>query len=313
MPFTNTAAAACGLLAMHAMDMYRSHGESLTPPPAPGLTAAGWKVVAYITGADALVPQGPARVITKATVCYGYVATNAAGQGVAAIRGTDGFVEWVEDAEFVPIAYPRAAALPAPHPTMTVEQGFWGVYASLQLRDPAGAVLGPLAAAIAAHPQLTGPITVIGHSLGSALATYLSLDLALAGLDARLSVCLFASPHTGDQGFVALFDQRIGDYRLFNYILDIVPRVPLELGYMPLPRRTVIQPATAEATIRVDIGCNHHVICYCAMLDYEGTMQATTPVPAGEEDSATCILGPETGSPSLAKQLVSALAGAAPV
>jgi hypothetical protein len=75
----------------------------------------------------------------------------------------------------------------------------------------------------------------------------------------------------------------------------------------------VIQPATAEANIRVNIGCNHHVICYCAMLDYEGTTQATTPVPAGEEGSATCILGPETGSPSLAKRLVSDLAGVVPV
>jgi triacylglycerol lipase len=112
---------------------------------------------------------------------------------------------------------------------------------------------------------------------------------------------------------VTLFDQTIGDYRLFNYILDLVPRVPLGLGYMPLPRRTVLQPATAEANIRVSIGCNHHVICYCAMLDYEGTMQATTPVPAGEEDSAACILGPQTGKLSLAEQLVSDLAGVVPV
>ena len=100
---------------------------------------------------------------------------------------------------------------------------------------------------------------------------------------------------------------------MFNYILDLVPRVPLGLGYMPLPRKTVLQPATAEANIRVSIGCNHHVICYCAMLDYEGTIQATTPVPAGEEGSAACILGPQTGKLSLAEQLVSDLAGVVPV
>jgi triacylglycerol lipase len=128
-----------------------------------------------------------------------------------------------------------------------------------------------------------------------------------------VSACLFASPHTGNQAFVQLFDQTIVDYRLFNYILDIVPRVPLGLDYSPLPRRTVMQPATAEASIRVNVGCNHHVICYCAMLDYEGTIEATTPVPAGEEGSAACILGPETGSPSLAKRLVSDLAGVVPV
>jgi len=56
--------------------------------------------------------------------------------------------------------------------------------------------------------------------------------------------------------YIVCLDLTIMDYRLFNYILDIVPRVPLGLGYSPLPRRTVIQPATAEAIIRVDIGCN---------------------------------------------------------
>jgi hypothetical protein len=55
MPFTNTTAAASGLLAMHAMDMYRVNTSLLTPPEAPGLTAAGWAVLAYIIGNDTLL------------------------------------------------------------------------------------------------------------------------------------------------------------------------------------------------------------------------------------------------------------------
>ena len=183
----------------------------------------------------------------------------------------------------------------------------------MRLISPAGAPLGVLASAIADAAGPTAIVTVVGHSLGSALATYLTLDLARGGLRDRVSACLFASPHAGNQAFVDLFDRTIADYRLFNYILDIVPRVPLGLGYTPLSRRTVLQPATAEASIRIDVSCNHHVICYCAMLDYEGTMQATDPVPAGEASSAACILGPETGSPSLAKKLISDLAGVVPV
>jgi triacylglycerol lipase len=202
---------------------------------------------------------------------------------------------------------------PTAQDSISVEQGFWNLYASMQLISPTGAALGALAPAITNAAGSTGMVTVVGHSLGAALATYLTLDLARGGLGPRISACLFASPHTGNQAFVTLFDHTIADYRLFNYILDIVPRVPLGLGYMPLPRRTVLQPATAEANIRVDIGCNHHVICYCAMLDYEGTMKATTPVPAGEAGSAACIRGPETGNPRLAKQLVSDLAGVVPV
>jgi hypothetical protein len=49
------------------------------------------------------------------------------------------------------------------------------------------------------------------------------------------------------------------------------------------------------------------------MLDYEETDKATTPVPAGEADSKACILGPETGKPSIAKEMVAFLAGAVPV
>lgn len=315
MPFTNTSAAAYGLLAMHAMDMYRAQPASLTPAPSAGLTAAGWRVAAYVTGTDTVLPRGIRGPLQMAatTTCYGFAARNAAGELAVVIRGTDGFVEWIEDAEFVPIPYAPATALPAGSPTITVEAGFWGVYASMRLVDPNGAALGVLAPAVVALAGAAGPVTIVGHSLGSALATYLTLDLARVGLGARVSACLFASPHTGNQAFVTLFDQTIADYRLFNYILDIVPRVPPGLGYVPLPRRTVIQPAGAEAVIRVNIGCNHHVICYCAMLDYEETKKATTPVPPGEEDSAACILGPETGRPSIAKELLSALAGVVPV
>jgi triacylglycerol lipase len=311
MQFTNRAAAACGLLAMHAMDMYRVNTASLTPIAAPGLTAAGWTITGYITGEDALFRKGPLQFGT--TVCYGFLARNTSGHNVAVIRGTDGFVEWIEDAEFLPTGYAPRIGLPGGPGAMLVEQGFWTLYQSMKLIDPTGVPLGDLAPAIAAKIGPSATVTAVGHSLGAALSTYLALDLTRGGIGPPVSACLFASPRTGNQAFVDLFDQAITEYRLFNYILDVVPRVPLGPDYVPLPRRTVIQPATAEASIRVSIECNHHVICYCAMLDYEATMQATTPVPAGEESSAACILGPETGLPSLAKQLVSDLAGLVPV
>jgi len=107
------------------------------------------------------------------------------------------------------------------------------------------------------------------------------------------------------QAFVTLFDQIVTDYTVYNYLLDLVPRVPpTEIGYRSLPKRQVIQPATAQADIRFGIGCNHHIVCYLAMLDFVATMHAITPVPAGEEGSAKCIRGPQTDKPSLAKSLV---------
>jgi hypothetical protein len=46
-----------------------------------------------------------------------------------------------------------------------------------------------------------GAVTVIGHSLGSALATYLTYDLAKA-LKEKVSACLFASPRSGNKTWV---------------------------------------------------------------------------------------------------------------
>ncbi len=311
MPFTNSVAASYGLLAMHAMDMYRTSQASLTPAPTPGLQAAGWTIVAYINGHDALFAAGPLQIQDR-IVYYGYLARDADGAFVAVIRGTDGLVEWIEDGRFPPIPYKPMVALPSAQGPVAVEQGFWNIYLGMTLITPAGASLGALAPAIIGAIG-TSTLTVIGHSLGAALSTYLALDLARGLPAGRLTACLFASPHTGDQAFVDLFDRTVVDYRLFNYLLDVVPRVPLGLGDQPLPRRTVITPTTAEANIRFDIGCNHHVVCYTAMLDYEGTENAITPVPAGEEGSAACILGPETGLPSLAKVLASGLGHIVPV
>ena len=211
MLFTNTTAAAYGILAMHAIDMFRV-GGSLTPPAAPGLTAAGWTIRAYITGNDTLFAKGPLQ-LKGDVVYYGYLAERATGELAAVIRGTDDFVEWVEDGEFPAIPYAPQVPLPATQTSILVEQGFWTLYASMQLISPTGAALGALAPAITNAAGSTGTVTVVGHSLGAALATYLTLDLARGGLSAHVSACLFASPQTGNQAFVTLFDQTIGDYR----------------------------------------------------------------------------------------------------
>ena len=150
------------------------------------------------------------------TTCYGFAARNAAAELAVVIRGTDGFVEWIEDAEFVPIPYRPATAPPAGTPPITVEQGFWGVYTSFAADRPDwGRARRP-----SAGGRRIGWRELPGDgcrdSLGSALATYLTLDLARAGLGARARACLFVSPHPGDQAFVALFDQTIADHRLFD-------------------------------------------------------------------------------------------------
>jgi len=290
-----------GLLAMYAEDMYDAAPGSLAPAVDARIATAGWNVVGYLTAQDAIIPAkgSPNRQLTVdhgKRVFYGFVAQNVATPTsyVAAVRGTAGMIEWVIDADFVPIPHPR-------YPGARVEQGFWSIYQTMSVADPVtGASTFQNAAEGVEDIVRNGSIVVTGHSLGSALATYLVEDLA-ERLDAAATACLFASPRTGDAVWAGIFDKNVTQYDLFNYILDLVPHVPTGIGYTALSRATVLQPSTAQAGIRLDLLCDHHVLCYCGMLDYLQT--SATPLSAQDADSRPCILGPASTVPETAKAL----------
>jgi triacylglycerol lipase len=287
MALSDSDAVAYGLLALCAENMYAGAPNSLNPPPASQIAAAGWKVVGYLTAQDVLIPSklDPDQrlgIDHSKRVFYGFVGQNIAEPTafVAAIRGTEALIEWFIDADFWLIPHPRYLGA-------KVEQGFWGIYQTMSLADPlTGATTYQLAAEGVEDLVGTGSIVVAGHSLGSALATYFTEALARR-LGASASACLFASPRTGDPAWAAIFDQTVSDYRLFNYILDIVPHVPTGDFYGALSKATVIQPRGAQAGIRLDLGCNHHVLSYSALLDYAQEQKA-----GPDPSSPPCILGP---------------------
>ena len=290
-----------GLLAMYAEDMYDAAPGTLNPPADARIAADGWKVVGYLTAQDALIPTRGATnrklgVDHGKRVFYGFVAQNLATPNayVAAIRGTEGMIEWVIDAEFVPIPHPR-------YPGARVEQGFWSIYQTMSLADPASGTTTFQNAAEGVEKLVgNGTIVVTGHSLGSALATFYVGDLA-ERLVARTSAYLFASPRTGDAVWAGIFDRNVQQYDLFNYILDLVPHVPTGIGYTTLSRATVLQPSTAQAGVKLDLLCDHHVICYCAMLDF--AQASAAPSTAQDATSKACILGPALSVPETAKAL----------
>ncbi len=304
MSISNSQAAPLALVLIPAMDMFSSLAsptETVTPTPDPRLAGLGWQVVSYLTAQDTVLERG--RLASNDdTVYYGFLAVSTTNptQYLAVVRGTHGFVEWVEDGEFVSIPFHD-------DPHVTVEDGFWDIYSSMALVGMDGQTIAAKAADGIAAMVKDGSVMVIGHSLGSALATYLSLDLALSPLKERVSACLFASPHPGNAAFARVYDDAVADYRVFNYILDVVPRVPLGYGYSSLIRTTVLQPAAAEASIKVNPLCNHHVICYSAMLDYEAAVLDWVTLSPDDQACRSCVLGPETGGPSVAKLLAAGL------
>jgi hypothetical protein len=170
-------------------------------------------------------------------VFYGFVAQSQTipTSYVAVIRGTDGIIEWIIDAEFVPIPHPR-------FPNARVEQGFWGINQTMSLADPTSGVTTFQNAAEGVENLVgNGAIVVMGHSLGSALATYFVEDVA-ERLGPHATACLFASPRTGDSTWAAIFDQNVKQYSLLNYVLDLVPYVPTGIGYSTLRMRRSSNP-----------------------------------------------------------------------
>jgi triacylglycerol lipase len=281
-------AAQYALLLMCAEDMYDAlpdgsgNKNNLIPPIDPRVSI-DWTVVGFITAVDALVDAQDIGLGTR--FYYGFLAyfNSDKTQWVAVIRGTANPSEWIEDVEFIPKPAPANMA-------GTVEDGFFSIYRSMEY-VPIGSAAGqPVVAGIATAVG-SNQLTILGHSLGSALATYLALDLTISNqLQNPLSACMFASPHTGDDAFVQFFDQQVASYKVYNYSCDIVPRVPFMFGYSDLPKTQVFTPQDANAKIQNTLGGNHHAVCYAAMIDY--AVADWKNMPQIDQDCAACILGP---------------------
>ena len=262
-----------------AFDMAATNPGVLAPPFDPRLIA-DWALLGHFLGKDCLFGAGPSAL--GEDVCYGFLARSVANptQHVAVVRGTGTLLEWLLDAEFFPVAHPVAGR---------VEVGFWRTYIALRY-VPIGLVGGPAAEAVAAVVGPQAVLTVVGHSLGAAIASYLAFDLAEL-LGGRLSACLLASPRPGDETFGKAFDARLGErYGLWNYELDFVPRVPRGPDYNDLLGVQWIGIESALARIRMSLPCHHHVLSYAAML---GDPLTDWPLlNCIDKNEAACILGP---------------------
>ncbi|MEO8779202.1 MAG: hypothetical protein ABI389_11105 [Rhodanobacter sp.] len=277
-------AAKRALLALYAEDMLGSQEPGLAPLLDPRC-AAQWTLNGHLIAKNALF--GGQKLQLGDAAYYGFVAVNKndATNMIAVVRGTEVPVEWLENIEGLLIDRPNIG---------WVEQGFDSIYGSMTYvpLNAAAAVQPqvPAAAAVAGSLPAGTTITVIGHSLGAALASYLMLDLAtVPDRSYRVEGSLFACPRAGGRDFVQRVDDTVDAYCVYNYMRDLVPHVPpslpLPISFQSFPQTRWIKAADAQAVIKNDIACNHHAYCYAAMLDFSSVM-ATPDTP--------CIVGKAT-------------------
>lgn len=266
---SNTEAAALADYARFAEDVFAIDPTSLAPPADPRL-GPPWTLIGHLTAVDHLFGASQ-------TVCYGYMVQSVLNPAsyLVAIRGTATMAEWVEDAEFTLTSHPVVGQ---------VEAGFWSIYASMQYCPIVGAGLPAAQGLTQAIGK--GHLTIVGHSLGAALATYLAFDMP----PDQIEMAVFASPRTGNAPFTAAFHARVKNYNVWNYLLDAVPHVPMGLDYAPLPAVTVITPDNAQARIRLSLLCAHHLLSYSNMLNY--TLSSGAKLSAVDQPFCACIKGP---------------------
>ncbi len=156
------------------------------------------------------------------------------GEAVIAIRGTEGILEWMQDAKFLTVP---CRILPDAGET---EDGFTAMYDSLAVGAQPGSpsVVTSLATVFGSTPPSS--LTVCGHSLGGALATLLALDVAANSKFKNPSVYTYASPRTGNRKFAKKYNQTVPNtFRIANRV-DLVPRLPL--FYKHVQRRYKLSP-----------------------------------------------------------------------
>ncbi len=307
-------AAIMAILQAEVMDMYNKGACNALNPAAPAgfyLTSA-WEIDGYLIARDTIFDDSGVLTLSADTVFYGVLAHNKADekQFAAIVRGTEGFKEWLIDAE---VKHSHVPYYPGGQ-CGSVEEGFFSVYYTMQFLardDHSRANVTPAWEGIK-NKVGDGSLIVSGHSLGAALATYLAFDLtSLGGLDDNLQACFFASPRPGDKTFSQVFGKKVSRYVVYNYERDVVPHlpplgifyplhIPLRiLRYSPLGEIHEITMTDAGPSSRMK---SPRTITCCATRRCWTTtrpMRATTaPIPGprywrGTTARANCIKGPE--------------------
>ncbi len=189
----------------------------------------------------------------KAPKFYGIVTHGVADPNsrVIAIRGTEGALEWIDDAAAIPVPFRQVPSagrvafgfdkiydsmkvvkriLPgaAPRAEGAAPETFTGSFAEQleQLAISREVERGAAAPSAEASSRPQRPTIVTAHSLGAALATLFVMENDDKRKFDLKTLCTFASPRVGNLEFVHTFNKLpIDSWRIVNKH-DVVPKLP---------------------------------------------------------------------------------------
>jgi len=276
--FDPTAAVFYGRFVQAAYTMYDADRKNLTPSPSADFPA-GYRLAAWLQMQDFIFAgTGP--------TFYGFIAQSMtdANRFVVAIRGTSNGVEWWDDVN---------AALKTPFKVPgcgSVGSGFARIYDTLEVVErptdaaaspsvaqslrPVGAFSRQVSTLVRRHAAATARVAgltasasveVVGHSLGSALATLYTMENARTDQLANPLLCTFASPYVGDSTFAAAFNSLgLTSWRIVN-APDIVPKLPPAL--LGFTHVDALQLFDSTGKAKSSVGCWHALATYLSLVD----------------------------------------------
>jgi hypothetical protein len=243
-------------------ETYATSPGDLTNKAGQALTAGGvdYTVVTTIYANDLATDMNPARVedeVSIGLICQ----AKQAGDVVIAIRGTEGILEWIHDAEFSLVPCPFVAG--GGH----TEDGFTDMYESLRVGAAPDSPAVAKALANLQFPHPVSSVTICGHSLGGALATLLALDVAANTAFAEPDVYTYGSPRTGDLLFAATYDQVVkNSYRVTNRLDVITALPPTFAGYEHVLTPYELNPVRLVTCTLI---CEHSLATYLHLLSLQ--------------------------------------------
>ena len=270
-----------------AYAMFKRDPGNLKPEPQPGDIPDPYEFVAWIHMSDFFFGR-------TAPKFYGFVARNKnTGQDfLLAIRGTEGLMEWWDDAAAYLVPFAQV-----PH-AGRVAHGFDRIYSTLRVEQhprTAGVL-----AEVGAPPELQGsfgdqleqlhlrlekvakkkpvisetkrrperPYIIAGHSLGAALSILFVMENKEKQKFDITTLCTFASPRTGNAQFVRTFNLLpIASWRIAN-CCDLVPKLPLHIPIvLDYEHVDTAYEFSSEGMVKPNPVCWHSMETYLHWLD----------------------------------------------